>query len=125
MDVNIKASVILKNAKELLTPQENFTQGAYAKNEGALPVDFTSRTAVCFCSIGAIGNVLNKAGISCSSVKASPVTKSTASKYLSIAIGKPSDTPGVDIVDYNDSHSHEEVLAMFDKAISIAEKAEA
>ena len=98
---------ILEKARELISDESRWTQGSYAKDEkgeGTLP---WREEAVCFCALGAI----KKAGNfhdDCSEP--------------AIFLGRVlRDDMGLHSVDeYNDSHSHADVLALFDRAIAAA-----
>ncbi len=100
----MKASEILKKAREVIINPENWTQEAWARDKEGIPVDERSSYAVCFCSMGA----LTKAG----SIDAG----SDEYNYLRAA------TDYIGIAYFNDSSTHPEVIEAFDKAIALAEK---
>lgn len=96
---------ILKDARALIADEKNWTQGALARGPSGGVVSYKSSVAVCFCSIGAIERIAKK------STKALQVVE----KFYRIL---PS---GDGLADFNDSHTHAEVLALFDRAIARAE----
>lgn len=101
---------ILKAARELISDEKRWTQGFYAVANGWPVVQFASEhlpdSADCFCAIGSLA----KAG--CMSVY--DAESSGAYKALE-AVSE------IDVHEFNDTHTHEEVLALFDRAISRAE----
>ncbi len=92
----------LKAARELISVPERWTQGESARGKTGRKVDFRGPYAVCWCSSGAV----YKIGGPCTSM---------ANRYMDRATGG-------DYVTFNDTHTHPEVLAAFDKAIELAEK---
>lgn len=109
-----KVVEILKAARASITDPANWTQGEYAKNADGDSLDereWEAQAPACFCSVGAVA----KAG----AMSVCDAENSAAVVYLGKAIG--SKLPCA-IVEYNDEHTHEEVLAAFDKAIALAEK---
>lgn len=97
MPLNPVRETLIK-AKALITDPKNWTQGAYARTGDGVPVPLSHSAAVCFCSMGAIRRISGELGAPYQALKRE--------------IG-PSDM----VCEYNDSHTHEEVLALFDKAI--------
>ena len=104
---------ILTEARELIKDPKNWTQGSCARDMDNLPVSYTLESAYSFCARGAI-------------FKATDIVKSEvptdAMGYLTSALliitkGATTFIPG-----YNDSHEHSQVLALFDKAIKLAER---
>ena len=95
----------LKAARELISVPERWTQGEYARGVSARPVAVQSRYAVCWCAKGALNRVQSNHYINFQ-------TAIVLERAMgSLAIGK-----------FNDTHSHGQVLAAFDKAIELAEK---
>lgn len=85
-------------AHELLADRKNWTQGAYALNgEGfiTLPRD---KDAVCWCMVGAIAKCYPDFN----------ERKAAKCKVLNFLSGS--------IVEFNDNHTHEEVLAVLKEA---------
>ncbi len=99
----MKVSEQLKAAKALIDAPEKWIQGASAIDANENHCSAQDVEAVCFCSIGAIARIT---GVSSRFL---PVRA-----YLKISMGDF-------ISHFNDTHSHIEVMAMFDKAISLAE----
>lgn len=48
---------VLDGAADLLTPEGAWTQGAQAKDADGFYVERTDNTAVCWCTVGAVGRV--------------------------------------------------------------------
>ncbi len=104
----MKASEVLRKAKELIGTPERWTQGVSAKNADGWGVESTDSSAVCFCSQGAIR------------------ATNAPSRYAAYRMFR--DANGLSgIVGFNDTEgrTHAEVMAAFDKAIAFAEKEEA
>lgn len=108
----MKASEILTKARELLSDEKRWTQGYYALNEYNAQREAEDTDAVCFCSLGALAKVAGRSTGACYDNNGPDVD------YLVKAVGGLSP---VNIVNFNDSHDHEEVLAAFDKAIKLAQ----
>lgn len=92
----------LIRAKALITDPEKWTQGAYARDANGCIVPPDDPSAVCYCSIGAIGAL----GLPCNELE-------NTIDYLYVSIGKP-------ISDFNDGDTHADVMAAWDKAIEKA-----
>ncbi|MCZ7496292.1 hypothetical protein O8B39_17465 [Agrobacterium rhizogenes] len=95
---------ILKEARALIADEKNWTQGAFARDANGRSERIDR--AICFCSIGAIAKV---ARTNLGSPVPAPVLK---------ALGV---TAHCRLAQFNDSHTHPEVLALFDRAIARAE----
>lgn len=101
---------ILIKARELISDPERWTQGAYAKDSSGREV-YDSDAAVCWCGIGALRRVAGYDYLS----------RSKAIDFLH----KTAREAGFDYFqDFNDSSTHAEVLAAFDRAIEAARNAE-
>jgi len=98
---------ILKAARDLIAKPENWTQGAFARD--AKGRSEAIDRATCYCSIGAIAKV---ARTNLGSPVPAPVLQ---------ALGF---TSHCRLAQFNDSHTHAEVLDLFSKAITAAEEAE-
>lgn len=100
------AKEVLVQAKELISTEEKWTQGAYGRQADGTLISFTDPRACRFCTMGALfrASAEDMDGFD------------GANRALSQAIG----TRSIGIVAFNDSHTHAEVMAMFDKAIRIA-----
>jgi len=92
---------LLINARKLIENPECWTQGVFACDEDGFVTDIEE--GVCFCSMGAIiradGGLGNESYIAAFGAMQSVIGNSTS------------------ISRFNDTHTHAEVLAMFDKAI--------
>lgn len=106
----------LKAARKLIEEPKGWTQGQFARDSEGFPMLPHSPIAVCFCSIGAtlratMGHTPRSA--------ATPGQRQRHIGALDLLRGfLPAHS---DIVTFNDTHTHEEVLAVFDKAIAAAE----
>lgn len=96
---------------------QGFTWGTHARNADAERVHFNSEDAVCWCSSGALLRV----------TKSSPTGVYWACRSeLNIAVSEVEPEHQKDpiyqspFVSYNDTHSKEEVLALWDHAIANA-----
>ncbi len=107
---------ILIAARKLIEKEENWLQGIDAKTADGNMCSATHPAARMFCASGALANVCNyyyhetrKAG-----------------RFLNKAAGTPdegaNEIVGCPYIIYNDSHTHAEVLAMFDRAIELAKE---
>lgn len=94
---------ILIAARALIDTPEKHTQGVSARNAVGNPVDPKEKQAVCFCPLGAIDRVC--------------YNNHDYFKAYTILRG----VVGM-VSKFNDTHTHAEVLAMFDEAISRTER---
>ena len=95
----MKTSEILIKAKEVIVDPANWTQGQYARNSNMDITSATDENATCFCSIGAL---LRIGGFNCD---------------LRMQLSQYADG---NIAEYNDTHTHEQVMEVWDKAIAKA-----
>lgn len=105
----MKTSELLKDAKQVISKPENWTQGVYARDSDDKEIR-PERTDACkFCMYGALRR--NGGGFF------------SATEFLLLAVKEQCAT---DIVSYNDDpdRKHEEVMEVFDKAIKLAEEDE-
>jgi hypothetical protein len=102
----MSAKQLLVAARAVIEKPENWTQAAYAREgKDGRAVSTNHPDATCFCSIGAVYRAANDLGL-------------PRSEALS-ALGEQADKYGYfTIHSFNDSHTHEEVLALFDDAIA-------
>jgi hypothetical protein len=100
----VKTLEILKAARAKIEKPECWTQDFYARSASGKKVVARSPAAVCWCSYGALQSVMK-------------------AKLLPIEIVLLLERPmhGC-IADFNDTHTHAEVLAAFDAAIDLAAK---
>lgn len=104
----MKISEQLKAGKALIENPANWLQGNYTNLDSE---DADLQKATCFCSVGAAFKVMGAGN--CLGPDSSIITS-----YLAKAVGLMT---GVQVIVYNDSHTHPEVMAMWDKAIELAE----
>lgn len=97
---------ILRAARELIAEPKAWTQRAFGRDEDGMCCDSLHPDAVCWCAGGALTKAANGHGL----------IRSKAREQLYAAIGC------ADIVDFNDEHTHAEVLSAFDRAITLAEQ---
>ena len=104
---------ILVKARELISDKAHWIQGNYGRNNHGNPVARRELyAATCFCAAGAV-------------IRATQILREDNTlDYAPEAIYKAFfDSPSTwtdSLVVYNDQHSHEEVLALFDRTISDA-----
>ena len=106
----MKASRILKKARKLITNPKRWTQGASAKNKEGISVSAGGPLAKQWCAIGAI--------MKCNPIVVGTYDYALASDFFRRAVDSPS------VSEFNDDHTHEEVLEAFDKAIELAKQDE-
>lgn len=104
----------LRAAKALIDSTEKWTQKVYARDAQGIPVEDWSQRATCFCSIGAVWRSVLKP------------SRDGSPDYVFGKAGKMIDALSqvVDenrIIHFNDSHTHAEVMEVWDKAIALAE----
>lgn len=111
---------ILIEARELISVPERWTQGDYARDrEGKGLIDHPSIKPVCYCTLGACTAIEELHNIHEGGLDPSRAIMSILLKALDNLVEKPTT-----IDDYNDTHTHEEILTLFDKAIEIAKEEE-
>lgn len=103
----MNALELLQAAKAKIADPKNWTKTHLARNDKGVPRMPLDADAVCWCAIGAISSVVSiyngYAG--------------TAVQRLTAAVFErgPEITVGV----YNDTHSHADVMSLFDRAIEL------
>jgi hypothetical protein len=102
--MNIKEILIAARAK--IERPENWTQGVFARDSQGRDVTAKDKTSVCWCALGAV-----------IATNISYEDEELATNYLRIEL----DAYGNSITKFNDTSTHAEVLAMFDRAISVSE----
>ena len=105
---------ILKKARELISDESRWTQGWYAKNNNGAWTSWIGPDAVCFCSIGAMAHVSKDAVF--------VIESSPAFAALASAMQEDHDQHENVVAEFNDMHTHAEVLAAFDRAIAAVSK---
>lgn len=93
-------------ARALIEKPENWTRRALARDVDNISLTADDPDAICFCAIGAIRKIAN----------------STKEEEFALEKLRQLDVvTSVGVAIYNDTHTHAEVLAMFDLAIEAAE----
>ena len=95
---------ILRAARALIKKPENWTTGWFARDSYGRGVSLHSEGAVCWCASGALETIIGKVDYECG------------------AYGALENEMGTNIPKFNDTHTHEEVIAAFDNAIIAAEE---
>lgn len=108
MTETLKASDYAKQMKALIDTPEKWTTGSYARDCDGLVVALDSKSAVCYCSLGAIGAIDSPIEIRDSIYGAVEQGFKHKGKYTVVAMN-------------NDSSTHEEVMEAWDRAIAILE----
>lgn len=113
----MKTSEILIAAKKLIEDEKNWIQGTYAVDDKGFLSGArwgNEDDAVCFCSLGAIANV-------------SGVRHGASGRFNPFGKEWPQEAEDLlmevvdsDIHTFNDTHTHAEVMEMWDKAIKLA-----
>ncbi len=97
----------LTDARALITPVAQWTQGELALNNDGHAVNSKDKTAICWCAAGSIRKVSNTDYEFTASFNFLKVYILTGAQY---------------IADYNDNHTHTEILQLFDTAIAAAKE---
>lgn len=105
----IKVVATLKSGKAKIADPKNWTTDEYARDKNGRDVSCTSAEATCFCSVGALANVMNVHSEHENRVQWECIKQLNAC------------SDGDTIYDYNDSHTHAEVMEVWDRAIQKAE----
>jgi len=95
---------ILKAARQVISDAKSWTQGTFARDANGKVASI--RFGDCFCSVGAIAKVTDR-----NLVEPCP-------RAVIEALGVRSHA---ELARFNDSHTHSEVLDLFDRAIARAE----
>lgn len=93
-------------ARALIADEANWTRQVCARNAAGDAVFATSPDAVCFCAIGAVQRAVNYNILSDNNFNEYVFARNALEVRTGIAASA-----------FNDTHTHSEVLAMFDKAI--------
>lgn len=113
----ILPSTILRNAKELILDEGSWCQHAISYDIHGSECDPCDPLATCWCSIGA---VMKTGGYIQFDAKKTPKPV----RLLNKAVIQITSDADIWPADYNDTHTHAEVMAMFAKAIALAEAEE-
>lgn len=103
---------ILTKARELISDESRWTKNDYAADNVGYVVEFSDPRACAFCALGAILRVVE-------AKDDNDPTAREADRLLVRAIGG---TVPYDVAVFNDTHSHGEVLDLFDRAIALAKE---
>jgi hypothetical protein len=103
-----EAVAVLERARELISEPEHRTKGSYARTANGMGTSPRASGAVCWCMIGA---VIREAGDSA-------LAGDTLALLLKVI---PTKSAAV----FNDTSTHADVLAAFDKAIALGRGEEA
>lgn len=99
----------LTKVRELLSDPDRWCQGLRARNKDGLPVEPDGRTAVSWCLSGAIQRVSATSYLGFDAISAIDEIFDARSVLDEIIY--------VSLEEYNDTHTHTEVLALLDEAI--------
>jgi hypothetical protein len=106
---------ILKAARILISDPKRWTQSNYAKNKNRSSVDPTSPKAVCWCALGALQKVVNILYQNSRSDK--NLHSDEYHEIRELLADQAGERPHV----FNDTHTHSEVLDLFDRTIKSLE----
>jgi hypothetical protein len=107
---------VLRAARKLIEKEENWTRGTFARDGVGMDINPWSPNAKCFCDIGAVMCVSETEQLARESVRY--LAKSIPIQYRA-PLG---DDLSNAVSDYNDTNSHARNVALFDKAITLAER---
>lgn len=102
------AAEVLRAARDMISDPKNWTRHQNARDAAGNPVLAWSADAVCWCSYGAVEAADPKYSTTCD-----------PDDFLHSAVDEK--CPGLGVAEFNDSAEHADVLAVFDRAIEIAE----
>lgn len=103
-------SEVLRAARAKIEDERCWTKGASARDADGYPLSPYAPDAVCFCAFGAVLNALDDRCVV--AADAAPFIR-----FLRLETVGP-------VSFFNDTHTHADVLALFDRAIAAAERAE-
>lgn len=108
----MKVSAFMTEAKKVIEDPANWTIGWFARNADGFDVSALSETATCFCSLGAIERYA-KCELEEDLVGGVRSLSREAQCRLECVMGMA-------VEDFNDNHTHSEVMTMWDEAIKTA-----
>lgn len=116
-------SAVLEKGKALIATPETWTQGSFARDSQGMPVNVTDRGACQFCLLGAVDRAICIEYAMFYGLFADCVGVLASALPAHRVIDDPTD----DCVAFNDNgfRLHDEVLALFDRAIAAAKLEEA
>jgi hypothetical protein len=100
-------AAILRLARKLIEKPRAWTKGAPAKDKRGEFVSPMDKRAVCWCALGAVERIARAIG-------SKSDVENSAHYFLYCAIR-------TSIAEYNDTHTHKQILGRFDRAIALAE----
>lgn len=100
---------ILRDARALIADEKNWTQGTYSLDQFGGSVEPVDEKAVCFCSLGALAKV----------VGARDPDDTLQGEAVIVSLVR--EQGYTNVAEFNDSHTHSDVLDLFDRAIARAE----
>ena len=101
---------LIMDMKELISTPEKWTKGTEARDKNGNICSYSD--AVCFCTLGAFEMVVNEQNIT-------GIDRDTIFDYIAATIKKL----GYHSITYfNDNHTHEDVMNLFDKAIELSKQ---
>ena len=102
----------LKHAKALIKKKEHWIQGTFARDPEGIKCNPRSADAFQFCAVGALQHA-----------KVSVISDSflSAGSYLRLAAAVITGDELAETATFNDSHTHEEVMELYDIAIAWAQ----
>jgi hypothetical protein len=98
----------LKAARELISDPAKWTQNAFARDKKGKMIGPNGDGAVCFCAFGAIRFFTKEPNVTAADIFLNGFSRLKNGEYLDV---------------FNDTHTHPEVLALFDAAIAELEQA--
>lgn len=114
-----KVSDIIIEARDVIIDPAKWIQKYYAIDENGVSVDSTEKTACKFCSMGALQHVMDKH---------EEKTEQGDNKFRCTVFrafnDKVEELCGTYMVDFNDTHTHEEVIDVWAKVIESVKKDE-
>jgi hypothetical protein len=122
---------ILKAARERIAKPENWTQGAYARCVTVQSLaDPTIKTMValdelganCWCAVGAVRRVNNAKFLDPASTNYQAIQALAQAVHRKVPDADPEVDPLGTVTSFNDTHDHDDVLAIFDDAIAHLEQ---
>ncbi len=103
--MSMTTAQILRAARELIADERHWTTNVLARDAGGCLTMVASDDATCFCAVGALLKATGRSGIT------------AARRAIEDAAGIERSR----VFEWNDTHTHAEVLAAFDRAIATEE----
>jgi hypothetical protein len=109
-EVEVEVLELLEAGRKIISEPRAWTQHAFARNARGHQVPSGFSEATCWCSVG----VLN---VACNSVISKVRRQGFIFEYMEDARSVLDAFAEGCIAEYNDTHTHEEVMSLWDKAI--------